>query len=426
MRCRTTELRTAMDRACTNIGRKRPLSHSTATLSTLEIDGSKGEGGGQIIRNSAAYAAILQNRNLRLFNIRAKRSQQGLKRQHLVALELLAQASGATLVGGAVGSTDVTMKFQEMAESSSRNETPTPSQSLVGDTQTAGSICLLLQAVIPFALFANRAIQWSLKGGTNATMAPQFDYFEQIFLPTLQLAGLPLEAVKSKVTRHGYYPKGGGDVMIHTTPLASFLSPIILRDRGHIVNIRIIAFHGGNCPGHVADRMAKGAHAHVQQKYLGISIQKQVTFHQSAVGAGSGILIVAQTDTGCRLAGSALGSRKESPQQTGRMAAEELCSTLRDGGCVDEHLQDQLILYMALASGKSEIVTGSVTLHTQSAISVAEQMCGIAFEVEKLDDDTTIDKVDNNGRLRGRHRISCHGIGFLGRYSQDRTTSDKD
>ncbi|KAL3940571.1 MAG: hypothetical protein SGBAC_004927 [Bacillariaceae sp.] len=185
-----------------------------------------------------------------------------------------------------------------------------------------------------------------------------------------------------------------------------------------------MAFHGGNCPGHVAERMVKGAHALLQQKYPNISVQKQVSFHPSTVGAGSGILIVAQTETGFRLAGSSLGSRKEAPQYTGRMAAQELCFTLERGGCVDEYLQDQLILYMALASGRSEIVTGSLTLHTQSAISVAQQLCGTTFEVEKLD--KTSDKVDSNGCVFGRHYISCNGIGFLDRYSEPKETSGED
>jgi len=398
-----------MNYSNTQVGRKRRFS----SRPTLQIDGSKGEGGGQIVRNSAAYAAIF-SRDIQIQNIRAKRSQRGLKRQHLVALQLLSEASGANLVGGAVGSTDITMEFQDDC-----NNKPTPTstplrQSLVGDTQTAGSICLLLQAIIPFALFTNREIQWTLKGGTNATMAPQYDYFEQVFLPTLQLvAGLPPEAIQPKVIRHGYFPKGGGEVIVHTKPLASPLSPIILRDRGQIVNIQIMAFYGGNCPKHVADRMTKAAFTLLQQQFPTIPTQKRMTHHQSAVvGSGSGILIVASTDAGCRLAGSGLGSKNESPQQTGRLAAQELCSTLADKGCVDEYLQDQLILYMALASGQSELVVGSLTLHTQSAISVAEQLCGISFQVDKMDGFEG--EVDADGRISGRHKISCTGLGHFG------------
>jgi RNA 3'-terminal phosphate cyclase (ATP) len=97
----------------------------------------------------------------------------------------------------------------------------------------------------------------------------------------------------------------------------------------------------------------------------------------------------------------------------GVQAASELCITLKDGGCVDEYLQDQLILYMALADGASEILTGSLPLHTQTAIWTAEQFCDARFHVSRVDDGSD-SAADASGRIAGRHVIRCDGIGFLG------------
>lgn len=374
-------------------------------LSLIEIDGSHGEGGGQILRNAAAYAAILGKQDVRIFNIRANRPQPGLKSQHLTSLELLAKACGGNLVGGFVGSDDVTFEVGPAIEKFEAGG----SAVLVGDTKTAGSICLLLQAVIPYALCSNRSHIWELGGGTNATMAPQYDYWEQVFLPTLHRMGLPTETIKPTIGRRGFYPKGGGKLIVETHALLKPIPPITLKDRGDLSSVSIRAFYSGNCPKYVAQKMAKAAQAHLKLHHPETPMETTVAFYEPAVGSGSGILLVGRTTTGCLLGGSSLGSRNQSPKESGIQASSELCATLLDGGCVDEYLQDQLIMYMALAAGSSEIITGSLTKHTQSAIFIAERLCDTEFEVERIG---YSEAPDAAGRIAGKHRIRCEGIGF--------------
>jgi RNA 3'-terminal phosphate cyclase (ATP) len=321
-------------------------------------------------------------------------------------MKLISDACHGKLVGGTVGSKVITL---ENTASSLDHDIESE---IVGDCKTAGSIILLLQAVIPFGLCGtNKEIQWKLKGGTNATMAPQYDYWEQIFVPTLNKMGIASNAIEATVIRRGYFPKGGGEVLAVTKPCTGPLLPIVLTDRGYLKTINIRSFYGGNCPKVVALNMAKSAKSEVRLRYPAIPIHTTISFDESAIGSGSGILLVAETSTGCRLGGSALGSRQESPKESGIQAAKQLCETLEDGGCVDEYLQDQLIIYMALASGRSQVLTGSLTLHSKSAICVAEKFCNATFEIRKIDD--LVDSTpDSSGRIPGKHIIRCEGIGF--------------
>ena len=376
----------------------------------IELDGSYGEGGGQILRNAAAFAAIL-GKDLGIRKIRAGRSKPGLRRQHLTGLELLADCCGGTLEGGSVGSQEIVFR---MPPSIAKNgESSGQQRVLTGDTQTAGSICLLLQAVFPFALLCTESIHWVLKGGTNAAMAPQYDYWELLFLPVLkEQLGLRPKNVQATVIRRGFFPRGGGEVHVHTTPGRDALRPISLTERGGLVCVEVRSYHAGKCPRKVAVQMANAAKELLDARLGGsVVISTNIAYLEPAAASGSGILIIATTSTGCRLGGSALGSPKVAPQRVGVQAAEELCATLEDGGCVDEYLQDQLILYMALARGTSEMITGSITCHSRTAIWTAEQCCGAQFQIEGLDDKEAVTP-DSNGRISGRHRIRCTGIGF--------------
>ena len=189
------------------------------------------------------------------------------------------------------------------------------------------------------------------------------------------------------VTR-GYYPKGGGAVNVRVEPLSAKLKAITLTDRGVVTSVKIRAFHAGKVPRKVAEMMSEAAKAAVAAEpelaSAKVEVEVQVVTESSAVGNGCGLLLVATTTTGCVFGGSALGKPKIKAVTTGEAAANELLAALRHGGCVDEWLQDQLILFMALAEGTSEMITGALTLHTKTAIMHATELCGASFDVEPL------------------------------------------
>jgi RNA 3'-terminal phosphate cyclase (ATP) len=382
----------------------------------ITIDGSAGEGGGQILRNAISYANILR-KEIHIHSIRAGRPKPGLQAQHMCGIQLATSICGGILRGDTLGSKEIHYQPAEIQGLTENNEI----RDLTGEILTAGSISLLLQAAIPCALFSPTAVNLRLTGGTNASMAPQYDYWARIFLPTLvEQCKLNPNQIEAKVIRRGYFPRGGGIVKVQVNPVENRLRPITLTFRGKLKKIFIRSFYAGDIPRPYATRMANEAQMYLRSRIKSYLYEIIVEHDQVAAGSGTGILIVATFESGRQLAGSALGiPKKQKAKEVGCLAAAELYQTITDGGCVDEWLQDQLILYAALADGVSEIVTGSLTLHTYTAIMIAEQMAGAKFEILKLDHfgNTSAsayvsEDYGKKGRIAGKHLIRCHGIGF--------------
>ncbi|CAG5862684.1 unnamed protein product [Menidia menidia] len=292
----------------------------------VEIDGSVMEGGGQILRLSAALSCITGSA-IKITKIRAGRSTPGL-----------------SLQGATIGSTDISLTPGKIR---SGNHT--------ADTQTAGSVCLLLQVALPCTLYADAASQLCLKGGTNAEMAPQIDYTVKVFKPIVERFGLQFDC---DVRLRGYYPKGGGEVMVTVNPVKE-LQPVTMTERGNITKIHGRAFVAGVLPFKLAKDMSTAAVRTIRKeiKELYINIQP-LQEKEKAYGNGNGIIIIAESSTGCLFAGSALGKKGVYADKVGIEAAEMLLRNIRHNGCVDEFLQDQLIIFMALAKGTSRIRTG--------------------------------------------------------------------
>lgn len=392
------------------------------SLHYIEIDGSVGEGGGQVLRNAVVYSALLR-KPIKICNIRAGRTKPGLKQQHLAGLRVAVDICGGLLNGDSIGSESISLDTNEDHVINVDSKRRLVS-AVIG---TAGSICLLLQVALPCMLFYND-ILLNIKGGTETNFAPIMDYFQNVFLKTLskRCFGTNVNADMTIHTR-GYFPKGGGDVTFALTKNMFVsnrlpLPAIQLTDRGDIHLFTIQSFYGGNVPRHVAERMAHSASKHLRRHLPPtIDIKIQIRRHTHAVGSGSGIFIVTETSTGCILGGSALGHPKEIPHETGIKAANEILDSVLSGGCVDVWLQDQLIIFMALAKGTSQIVTGCLTQHTTTAISVAEMMTDAKFHIEALQSDRNFpddascrhpSRCSEPEYVEGRHLITCQGIGF--------------
>ncbi|XP_028857660.1 RNA 3'-terminal phosphate cyclase isoform X1 [Denticeps clupeoides] len=354
----------------------------------LDVDGSVMEGGGQILRASAALGCV-HGAAVKIQKIRAGRSTPGLRPQHLLGLELVRDMCDGNLEGAVVGSSEVTLTPGKIKGGNH-----------VADTQTAGSVSLLLQVSLPCALFAEGPSELCLKGGTNAEMAPQIDYTLKVFKPIVEKFGVRFDC---DLKMRGYYPKGGGEVLVKVNPVKE-LSPINMTERGNITKIYGRAFVAGVLPSKLAKDMSTAAVRAIRKeiKDLYINIQS-LQEKDKACGNGNGIIIIAESSTGCIFAGSALGKKGVYADKVGIEAAEMLLRNIRHNGCVDEFLQDQLIVFMALAKGTSRMRTGPITLHTQTAIHVAELLTKAKFAIHKAEDENA-----NNDT----YIIECQGVGM--------------
>ncbi len=224
----------------------------------VHVNGAVMEGGGQILRNTVALAAVL-NKKLHVFGIRANRPRGGgLRPQHLNGIDLVAQLYQAKTTGFEVGSCDISFEPRGMRADASN---------ATADTKTAGSICLLCQVALPACVFGTAPqMVLTLRGGTNATQAPPVDYFLHVLLPQLAKMGVNCSA---KIKRRGFFPKGGGEVQVMVQRAQGTLAPIRLTEQGAIQRVTIHGFHTANLRGEpntaqLEERLRKALGADVQ------------------------------------------------------------------------------------------------------------------------------------------------------------------
>ena len=333
------------------------------------IDGSMGEGGGQIFRTAIAYAAVTR-KPVKVVNIRAKRSNPGLRPQHLAALRALAQIANAEIRGDRVGSMEVFFKPREIRGGH-----------YVIDPGTAGSITLIIQAILPALLYAEKKSVITIKGGTDVPWSPPIDAIRYVLLPALEDIGVDADI---ELIRRGHYPRGGGIVKMTVEPLTEPLKPKVLKQQGQIFAVRGNS-HCVRLPKHVAERQARSAEsllAAMGFKNIDINIEWYPPDKDPHLGPGSGIVLWVESSTGAIIEYDSLGARGKRAETVGQEAAEGLINQIRRGGAVDVHHTDQLIPYMALAKGTSEIFSSEISLHALTAIKVAEMIIGAEFEVE--------------------------------------------
>lgn len=330
-------------------------------VTMLHIDGSYGEGGGQLIRTALALAAMTQT-GITLTNIRAGRAKPGLQAQHLTAVQLAADLCAAQVNGAVLGS--VSLRFLPQGAVA-------PGVYL-RDIGTAGAMALVFQtALLPLAC-ADASSRVRLTGGSHVTHAPSIDYLTRVYGPALQRAGVQTHI---ELLRTGFFPRGGGEAQLAITPVTDW-RPLDLTVRGALRRLTAVITTSG-LTAHVAERGAKVITQVISQ--LGLKRQLIVeTCDLPSNGAGAAILLAAECEAG-HAGFIALGARGLPMEQVAERACHDFMDWWRTDAACDVHLADQLVLPMALAGLDSQWTTPEVTEHLRTVIWLVEQFVPVKF-----------------------------------------------
>jgi RNA 3'-terminal phosphate cyclase (ATP) len=351
----------------------------------ITLDGSQGEGGGQILRSALALS-VVTDRPFRISRIRARRPKPGLMRQHLACVEAAARIGSAAVEGAALGSQELTF---------------TPGAVVPGAHEfkiaSAGSTMLLLQTILPPLLLANAPSEVVLEGGTHNPFAPPFPFIERAFLPLLRRIGFDVEAV---LERPGFYPNGGGRCHVAIRPAkdlkalrlevgqASSLSAGLpapepetgwkpAGQAGMPVPLSAVVCLAG-LPRHVGERELSA----VRQRLALAPERCTIAEHPEAFGPGNSLHVVAEGE-GFANVFTGFGAPRVRAEQ---VAEEAVCVTerfLASGAAVDEHLADQLLLPLALARGGS-FTTTEPSGHTRTNVEILREFLPVSVVTEPV------------------------------------------
>lgn len=320
----------------------------------IEIDGSLGEGGGQILRTLLALSTITQ-KPIRIYNIRANRPNPGLRPQHLTVVKAFQKVADAEVKGAEVGSREIFFTPSDIKEGR-----------YVFDVGTAGSVTLLAQALIP-ALINTRS-ELVLRGGTHVKWSPTYDYFENVFVPAIRRMGVDIH---TNIIRYGFYPHGGGEIKITVKPSSLKAFQRYNKNEKEYGKVRGVIVLS-NLPGHVARRERKVILSEFNEvedikirEVEALDPGNSITLWKGFVGA------------------DVLGEKGVRAEEV----AKKVCTELKDqfDFDVDVHLSDQLLIYMALA-GKSELYVKEITSHAKTNAKIIEKFLDIEFKFEKYKD----------------------------------------
>jgi len=308
----------------------------------IDIDGSLGEGGGQVLRSSLTLS-MMTGQEMRITNIRAKREKPGLRPQHLNAVQAAAEICGASVEGANIGSQEITFSPGEIRGGKFRF-----------DIGTAGSTSLVLQTVmLPLSKAAKQSIV-TIIGGTHVPGSPCFHYLDFHYLPFLWKMGLD---VHLRMEQAGFYPRGGGQIRASIEPNKKLL-PLTLMERGRLIEIRGISAVA-NLARNIATRQRRQVLGRLGRRYPLNDIR---VLDLPAPSPGSLILLLAEFEKS-QACYFSLGEKGKSADKVADDAIASFEAFVATDSAIDQYLADQLLLPLAFASGPSEISTSRVTKH---------------------------------------------------------------
>jgi RNA 3'-terminal phosphate cyclase (ATP) len=352
----------------------------------LTIDGSYGEGGGQVLRTSLALSAIT-GRPVRIENVRSGRRKPGLKPQHLTAVRATAKVCDARIEGARLNSQ--LLSFEPRSEPTAGAYTFDVAQAAKGGS--AGSVSLILQTVLLPLAMAEGGSELTLRGGTHVSWSPAFDYIKRVYLPTLARMGVQ---AKVRIRNWGWYPIGGGEVratVVGKGREARFAG-LDLRQRGELLRVRGLSA-SSNLPKHIRIRQERSALQALRSN--GVNARVDVV---DAPSKGQGTVVFLWSEFENAVAGfTSLGERGKPAEHVAEEAANDLLEHLESDTALDPYLADQLVLPMALAAGPSHLTTQRATQHLLTNAWVVNQFFSGCVSVDGQEGEPGMCRIEGAG-----------------------------
>jgi RNA 3'-phosphate cyclase len=329
----------------------------------IEIDGSYGEGGGQILRTAVALSAFL-SAPCKITGIRHGRPKPGLRPQHMAGVQAVAGLCRAEVRGLQLNSQEITFKPREVAGGALRI-----------DVGTAGAIGLVLQSAMLPVIKAHSPLQLTITGGTDVPWAPTVGYLREVAFPLLERMDYRAEM---PVIKRGYYPRGSGEVSVELK--SGDLSPLQLLDPGEILMIRGQSHASeGLRARRVAERQGEGAMAVLEQANLPVEIGVEYGPTKSP-GSGIDLWALAKHTV---LGANALGVRGKRAEEVGVEAAAALLGQMESGAALDKWMGDQILPFLAVAGGESAISVPDITDHLKTNLWVINQFLPLETHIRE-------------------------------------------
>jgi RNA 3'-terminal phosphate cyclase (ATP) len=323
----------------------------------MEIDGSTHSGSGTLLRHAAALATLLRQ-PLHMVRIRAKREKPGLRAQHLQVVRACCSLCNGELHGDQLGSSEITYRPGKALRNGE----------FQWDIGTAGSTTMLAFTLIPLALFAPGPCRLSFIGGLFQDFAPSAFHMQNLLIPLLRRMGAD---IRMEILRPGYPPKGQGKMTLETKPLLETLKPIHLTEQGEIGRVRGIAMSSHLEREKVSERMAD--HCQTLLRAQGLKAEMQVLNDHTAAQRGAALLLWAETQTGGFIGADQAGKPGRRSESMAEFVVTSFLEDLGTKAALDRYLADQLIVFAALASGRTQVSIPRVTDHVRSNLWLVEK-----------------------------------------------------